>query len=67
MVQVKDLTKNKTEDLWREVKWDDSEFFEKHLRQEKLRMTERLLESTMVEELLESLRAGHYRRTEPRR
>ena len=67
MVQAKDLTELKVDDLWREVKWDGEDFFEEYLKQENLRTTKRLLESAMEEELIESLRAGRYRRTELRR
>ncbi len=67
MVQVKDLTELKVEELWREVKGDEEDFFEEQLREERLRAVKRLLESAMEGELLESLRAGRYRRTELRR
>jgi transposase-like protein len=67
MVQVKDLTELKVEDLWREVKEDEGDFFGKQLREERLRSAKRMLESAMEQELIESLRAGWYRRTELRR
>jgi len=66
MVQVKDLTELKLEDLWREVKWDEEDWWG-DVKQETLRVVRRLLESAMQEELLEQLRAGRYRRTELRR
>jgi len=66
MVQVKDLTEIKVEDLWREVKWDEEDWWG-DVKQETLRVVKRLLESAMTEELLEQLRAGRYRRTEFRR
>ncbi len=66
MVQVKDLTELKIEDLWREVKGDEEEWWG-DLKQETLRMVKRLLESAMEEELLECLRVGRYRRTGLRR
>ena len=65
MVQVKDLTELKLEDLWREVK--DEEGWWGDFEQETLRVAKRLLESVMVEELIEQLRAGRYRRTDFRR
>lgn len=66
MVQVKDLTEVKVEDLWREVKEGEDDWWG-DLKQETLRVVRRLLESAMEEELLERLRAGRYRRTELRR
>lgn len=66
MVQVKDLTELKVEDLWREVKGDEEDWWG-DLKQETLRVVKRLLESAMEEELLECLRVGRYRRTELRR
>lgn len=62
MVQVRDLTELKVEDLWREVKWDEEEWWG-DIKQETLRAAKRLLESAMEEELIECLRAGRYRRT----
>ena len=44
MVQVKDLTELTIEDLWREVKGDDEDWWG-DLKQETLRMVKRLLES----------------------
>jgi transposase-like protein len=66
MVQVKDLTELKLEDLWREVKWDEEDWWG-DVKQETLRVVKRLLESVMEEELLEQLCAGRYRRTKLRR
>ncbi len=66
MVQVKDLTELKVEDLWREVKGEEEDWWG-DLKQETLRVVKRLLESAMEEELLECLRVGRYRRTELRR
>jgi len=66
MVQAKDLTELKVADLWREVKGDEEDWWG-DVKQETLRMVKRLLESAMEEELLESLRASRYRRTEMRR
>ena len=66
MVQVKDLTELKLEDLWREVKWDEEDWWG-DVKQETLRTVKRLLESAMREELLEQLCAGRYRRTQLRR
>lgn len=66
MVQVRDLTELKVDDLWREVKWDEDDWWE-DIKPETVRMVKRLLESAMEEELLESLCAGRYRRTELRR
>lgn len=65
MVQVRDLTELKVEDLWREVKGDEDEWWG-DIKQETLRAAKRLLESAMEEELIECLRAGRYRRTELR-
>ena len=65
MVQVKDLTELRIEDLWREVK--DEEDWWGDLKEHTLRVVKRLLESAMEEELLECLCAGRYRRTELRR
>jgi len=66
MVQVRDLTELKLQDLWREVKEDEEEWGG-DMKQETLRVVKRLLESAMEEELMESLRVGRYRRTELRR
>jgi putative transposase len=66
MVQVKDLTELKIEDLWREVKGDEEDWWG-DLKQETIRVVKRLLESAMEEELLECLRVGRYRRTGLRR
>jgi putative transposase len=62
VVQVRDLTELKVEDLWQEVKGDEEEWWGE-IKQETLRAAKRLLESAMEEELLECLRAGRYRRT----
>ncbi len=67
MVQVKDLTEVKVEDLWREVKEDEDDFFEEQLREGRLRAVKRVLENAMEGELVGSLCAGRYRRTELRR
>ena len=56
MVQVKNLTELKLEDLWREVK--DEESWWGDFERETLRVAKRLLESVMAEELIEQLRAG---------
>ena len=65
MVQVKDLTELSLRDLWREVKEEEDWWGD--LKQETLRVVQRLLEGAMEGELLEQLRAGRYRRTELRR
>ena len=52
MVQVKDLTELKLEDLWREVKGDDEEGWWGDIKQETLRVVKRLLGSAMEEELV---------------
>jgi transposase-like protein len=62
VVQVRDLTELKVEDLWREVKGDEEGWWG-DIKQETVRAAKRLLESAMEEELLECLRAGRYRRT----
>ena len=64
-MQVKDLTELKLSDLWREVKTEEDWWGD--FDAEALRVVKRLLESCMEEELMEQLRAGHYRRTEFRR
>jgi len=66
MVQVKDLTELTLDDLWREVKWDEEDWWG-DLKQETLCVVKRFLEGAMEGELLEQLRAGRYRRTELRR
>ena len=66
MVQVKDLTELKLEDLWREVKWGDEDWWQE-VKEETLRMVKRLLEGAMEGELVEQLCAGRYRRTGVRR
>lgn len=65
MVQVRDLTELRLEDLWQEVKEEDEWWGD--LKKEVLRATKRLLESALEEELVECLRAGRYRRTELRK
>jgi len=65
MVQVKDLTELSLGDLWAEVKEEEDWWGE--LKQETLRVVQRLLEGAMEGELLEQLWAGRYRRTEVRR
>lgn len=64
MVQVKDLTELSLRELWREVKGEDEWWGD--LKQETLRVVQRLLEGAMEGELLEQLGAGRYRRTELR-
>ena len=64
MLQVKDLTKVKTERLWREVKADEERWDD--LKQETIRVVKTLLESAMEEVLVGCLRVGRYRRTELR-
>lgn len=66
MGQVKDLTELKLQDLWREVKGDEEEWWG-DVKRGALQMVKRLLESAMEGELLECLCAGRYRRTELRR
>ena len=66
MVQVKDLTEIKLEDLWREVKWDEEDWWG-DVKEETLRTVKRLLEGAMEGELVERLGAGRYRRTRARR
>jgi transposase-like protein len=66
MVQVRDLTELKVEDLWQEVKGDEEEWWG-DIKQETLRILKRFLESAMETELLECLCAGRYRQTELRR
>lgn len=65
MVQVKDLTEVRVRELWREVK-DEGDWWGE-LKEESLRVVQRLLEGAMEGELLEQLWAGRYRRTELRR
>ena len=66
MVQVKDLTEPKIEDLCREAKGDE-EVWWGALKQETLPMVKRLLESATEEGLVECLRVWRYRRTRLRR
>jgi len=66
MVQVRDLTELKVEDLWWEVKGEEEDWWG-DVKRETMRVLKRLLESAMEEELVESLRVGWYRRTELRR
>jgi transposase-like protein len=66
MARLRDLTELRLEDLWREVKEDEEEWWG-DVKQETLRVVKRLLESAMEEELLERLRAGRYRRSPLRR
>lgn len=63
MSRVKDLTEVSIGDLWKEVKEEWWEELDQRIRQG-LKV---LLEDSMEEELLEHLRAAHYRRTELRR
>jgi len=65
MVQVRDLTEIRLEDLWREVKEEEDWWGD--IKKETLRVTKRLLESALEVELVECLRAGRYRRTEIRK
>ena len=62
MVQVKDLTELVVRDLWRKVK-EGVEWWGE-LKQENLRIVQRLSGGAMEGEFLEQLRAGRYRRTE---
>lgn len=66
MVQVKDLTELTVEDLWREVKCDEEDWWG-DIKQETLRVVKKILEGAMEGELVEQLCAGRYRRTEVRR
>lgn len=65
MVQVKDLTEVTVRELWQEVKEEEDWWGD--LKQETLRVVQRLLEDSMEVELLEQLRAGRYRRSPLRR
>ena len=65
MVEVKDLTEVTLEELWNEVKDDDGWWGD--IKENTLRVVQRLLEESMEVEMLEQLRAAHYRRTELRR
>ena len=65
MVEVKDLTKVTLQDLWKEVK--DEEGWWGNFKENSLGIVGRLLEESMEVEMLEQLRAAHYRRTDLRR
>lgn len=65
MSQVKDLTELNIEDLWREVK--DQEAWWDEISRQVARGVQRLLEASMEAEMLEHVRAAHYKRTEIRR
>jgi transposase-like protein len=65
MVQVKDLTELSIEDLWKEVK--DEEGWWGDIQGWMLREVQRFLETAMDGEMLEHVRAAHYKRTEVRR
>lgn len=64
MVQVKDLTEVKVEELWAAVK--DADSWWEEVDQLALNGVQRLLESAMEQELVEQLHAGYYKRTECR-
>jgi len=66
MVQVKDLTGLTLEDLWREVKGYEVDWWG-NVRQETSRLVKILLDGAVEGELVEQLRAGRYRRTGFRR
>lgn len=66
MVQVKDLTDLTLEDLWREVKYGDEDWWEE-FEETQLRIVKTVLESSLEEELLMELGAGRYKRTRSRR
>lgn len=57
MVQVRDLTELKVEDLWREVKGDEEEWWD-DFKQETLRVVKRLLESAMEASYLSAFVQG---------
>jgi putative transposase len=65
MVEVKDLTEVTLEELWNEVKDEDGWWGD--IKENTLGVVQRLLEESMEVEMLEQLRAAHYRRTELRR
>jgi putative transposase len=64
MYQVKDLTKLTVKDLWKEVKEEEQWWGEINVRV--LGMVKLILERSLEEELLESLQASRYMRTEVR-
>lgn len=66
MVQVKDLTELTLEDLWREVKWQSEDWWEK-IEASQLRVVKMILESSLEEELVAQLQAGRYQRVKSRR
>jgi transposase-like protein len=66
VVQVKDLTDLTLEDLWREVKYGDEDWWEE-FEETQLRIVKTVLESSLEEELLMELGAGRYKRTRSRR
>lgn len=65
MSQVKDLTERSIGDRWAEVK-DEEDWWEE-IDRCVLQGVKRLLETSMEAEMLEHVRAAHYRRTEGRR
>jgi transposase-like protein len=64
MVKVRALTELKVDDLWQEVKGDAEERWG-DLKQETLRMVNRLMERAMEEDLLECPQVGRYLRMGP--
>lgn len=66
MVQVRDLTELRLEDLWREVKWQSEDWWEE-IEATQLRIVKTILESSLEEELVAQLGAGRYKRVESRR
>lgn len=66
MVEVKDLTALTLEDLWREVKLGDEDWWEE-FEGTQMRVVKAILESSLEEELLMELGAARYKRTTSRR
>lgn len=66
MVEVKDLTDLTLEDLWREVKLGDEDWWEE-FEETQMRVVKAILESSLEEELLMELGAARYKRTTSRR
>ena len=66
MVTIKALDELRPEDLWREVKPAEDEFWQ-DVQEKQRRLVKTLLEGALEEELTVLLDAGRYRRTETRR
>ena len=66
MVQVRDLTELRVEDLWGQVKWQREDWWEE-IEASQLRVVKAILEGSLEEEMVAQLQAGRYKRTRSRR